>query len=108
MKPNSGRSFLRISNDCFAWLMWAPGTTFPSTAHGREAYAISRLIQDVGDEQSPTFHLEFRHPVATLDELDAGKLDTAMLDYTRVHQAYFDACRAHRDTTRYAFLHRHR
>ena len=49
------------------------------TAHAREAYAIRQLIQEVGEEQSPTFHLELRHPVATLDEL-AGKSERTLVE----------------------------
>ena len=67
------------------------------TAHGREAYAIRQLIQEIGEERSPTFHLEFRHPVATLDELESGQ-DPGTLAFTLVHRAFFDACRAHPDT----------
>jgi hypothetical protein len=70
------------------------------TAHAREAYAIRQLIDDVGEEQSPTFHLEFRHPVATLDELEGGAQNLGSFQYTRVHQAFFDACRAHLDTSK--------
>jgi hypothetical protein len=67
------------------------------TAHAREAYAIRRLIEEVGEEQSPTFHLEFRHPIATLDELESGQHNYGTLLYTRIHQAFFDACRAYPD-----------
>ena len=73
---------------------------FLPTAHGREAFALRRLIQEIGEERSPVFHLEFRHAVATLDELDSGQQDASVLFYTRVHQAYFNACRAYADTSR--------
>src|SRR5262249_3178703 len=73
---------------------------FLPTAHGREAYANRRLIQEVGEDRSPMFHLEFRHPIATLDELDAGEGELGTLMYTRVHQTFFEACRAYPDTAR--------
>ena len=73
------------------------------TAHGRDAYAARRLIEEIGEERAPTFHLEFRHAIATFDELETGRHDPAVLDYTRVHQAFFDACRAYPDTAKLRF-----
>ena len=70
------------------------------TAHGREVYAIRQLIEEIGEENSPTFHLELRHPVATPDELDSGCQDPGTLKYSRVHQAFFDACRSFPDSSR--------
>jgi hypothetical protein len=76
---------------------------FLPTAHAREAYAIRRLIEEIGEEQSPTFHLEFRHPISTLDELESGNANPGTLLYTRIHQAFFDACRAYADTSSMRF-----
>ena len=73
---------------------------FLPTAHGREAFAIRRLIHEIGEERSPMFHLEFRHPIATLEELDSGEHEQGVLWYTRIHQAFFDACRTYPATTR--------
>ena len=73
---------------------------FLPTAHGREAFAVRRLIEEIGEERSPMFHLELRHPIATLDELDSGEQEPVVLWYTRIHQAFFDACRAYPDTNR--------
>ncbi len=70
------------------------------TAHGRDAFAVRRLIQEIGEERSPTFHLEFRHAIATLDELEKEKQNPNLLYYTKVHQAFFDACRAYPDTAK--------
>jgi glycosyltransferase involved in cell wall biosynthesis len=70
------------------------------TAHGREAYAVRRLIEEIGEERAPTFHLEFRHAIATLEELETEKQDPAVLYYTRVHQAFFDACRGYPDSAK--------
>jgi glycosyltransferase involved in cell wall biosynthesis len=72
---------------------------FP-TAHAREAYAVRRLIQEIGEDRSPLFHLEFRHPIATLDEMDTGEQEPWIIRYTLIHQAFFDACRAYPTTTR--------
>ncbi|MFO0890111.1 MAG: hypothetical protein U0790_13355 [Isosphaeraceae bacterium] len=75
---------------------------FLPTAHGREAYAIRRLIHELGEEHAPTFHLEFRHAVA-LDEPDRRRQEPGVLRYTQVHEAYFDACRGYEDTGRMRF-----
>ncbi len=69
-------------------------------AHGREAYAIRRLIDEIGEVRSPMFHLVFRHPIATLDELEAGRAISGPIWYTRLNQTFFDVCRAFLDTTR--------
>ena len=71
---------------------------FLPTAHGREAFAIRRLIHEIGEDRSPTFHLEFRHAIATLDELDSETQDGFLLRSTRIYQGYFDASRAYPDT----------
>jgi glycosyltransferase involved in cell wall biosynthesis len=93
--------FLRDLDRMLCLAEVGPGDhVFFPTAHGREAYAIRRLIEEIGEDRSPVFHLEFRHPIATLDELDTGVQEPWMLRYTLIHQAFFDACRAYPATTR--------
>ena len=101
LKPIYGSLFLRDLDRLLCLADVGPNDhVYLPTAHAREAYAIRRLIQEVGEETAPTFHLDFRHPVATLDELHSTPSPPGALQYTRVHQAFFDACRAHPDTSR--------
>lgn len=70
------------------------------TAHGREALAVRRLVAELGEAASPTFHLVFRHSISTPAEVDAGTADKFHRDYTAVHRAYFDAVRGFSETPR--------
>jgi glycosyltransferase involved in cell wall biosynthesis len=70
------------------------------TAHGREALAVRQFIHELGEDRVPQFHLEFRHAVSTLEDLDQGNDDPFVLRYTRCHRAYFDAFRAYPETSR--------
>ena len=55
-RPNFGLSFSATSIACSASRIVGPGDhVFLPTAHGREAYAIRRLIQEIGEERSPCF-----------------------------------------------------
>ncbi len=69
---------------------------FP-TAYGRDALAVLALVQHVGAERLPTFHLEYRHTMLSPSELEREPSPVEAF-HTRTHRAYFDACRAYPET----------
>jgi glycosyltransferase involved in cell wall biosynthesis len=76
-----------------------------ATAHARDAVAVRQLIQDLGEERVPSFHLEYHHPLLALHapaeadgEEPPGGSEAWMPLYTRTYEAYFDAFRAYPDT----------
>ncbi|VTR93121.1 Uncharacterized protein OS=Cyanothece sp. CCY0110 GN=CY0110_11807 PE=4 SV=1: Glyco_trans_1_4 [Gemmata massiliana] len=69
---------------------------FP-TAYGRDALAVLALVQRVGAERLPTFHLEYRHTMLSPSELEREPSPVEAF-HTRTHRAYFDACRAYPET----------
>lgn len=74
---------------------------FP-TAYGRDAAAVCALVQRVGADRLPTFHLEYRHAILSPSELDR-ETDPFKAFHTRTHRAYFDACRAYPESPRVRF-----
>jgi glycosyltransferase involved in cell wall biosynthesis len=75
---------------------------FLPTAYGRDAAAVLALVQRVGADHLPTFHLEFRHAVLAPTELDRETCPFKAF-HTRTHRAYFDACRAHPESPKVRF-----
>ena len=75
--------------------------SFP-TAYGRDAAAILALVQRVGADRLPTFHLEFRHAMLSPAELETPACPFAAF-HTRTHRAYFDACRAYPECDKVRF-----
>jgi hypothetical protein len=75
---------------------------FLPTAYGRDAAAVLALVQRVGAERLPTFHLEFRHAALSPTELDRETCPFRAF-HTRTHRAYFDACRAHPESPKVRF-----
>ncbi|MCI0704800.1 MAG: glycosyltransferase [Planctomycetia bacterium] len=72
------------------------------TAHGRDAAAILALVHRVGAEHMPALHLEFRHALLSVAELEAPVCPFAAF-HTRTHRAYFDACRAYPESEKVHF-----
>jgi glycosyltransferase involved in cell wall biosynthesis len=72
------------------------------TAYGRDAAAVLALVQRVGAERLPTFHLEYRHAVLSPAELDR-ETNAFKAFHTRAHRAYFDACRAYPESPKVRF-----
>jgi glycosyltransferase involved in cell wall biosynthesis len=66
---------------------------FLPTAHGRELVAICQLLQDVGREHLPTFHLEFRHALTEW----AGIRPGAEHPFCTLHKVCFGTARQYRD-----------
>jgi glycosyltransferase involved in cell wall biosynthesis len=75
---------------------------FLPTAYGRDAAAIFSLVQRVGADRLPTFHLEYRHAVLSPAELDREQ-NAFKAFHTRTHRAYFDACRAYPESAKVRF-----
>jgi glycosyltransferase involved in cell wall biosynthesis len=73
------------------------------TAHGREALAVRRIIDELGEENAPEFHLVFRHALAEPGPARDIQEDPWVVSYTHTHRAFFDACRAYPDTRRWHF-----
>lgn len=71
-------------------------------AHGRDAAAITALVRRVGASRLPTFHLVFRHAVLSATELEREPCPQKAFS-TRIHRAYFDACRAHPESSTVRF-----
>jgi hypothetical protein len=67
---------------------------FLPTAHGRELAAVRRLVEEVGADHVPTFHLEFRHALdaENIDPINPHEADWLYV-YTALHRTYFDWCR---------------
>jgi|GEM_PF-3818203 len=63
-------------------------------AHGRDAVAITALVNRIGSERLPTFHLVFRHTVFSAAELECETCPRENFQ-ARIHRAYFDVCRAY-------------
>lgn len=74
---------------------------FP-TAYGRDAVAALALVQRVGPDRLPTFHLEYRHAMLSPRELERETCAFKAF-HTRTHRAYFDACRAYPECDKVRF-----
>jgi glycosyltransferase involved in cell wall biosynthesis len=72
------------------------------TAYGRDAAAILALVNRVGTDRVPTFHLEYLHPILSAAELERETCPFKAF-HTRTHRAYFDACRAYPESPRVQF-----
>jgi glycosyltransferase involved in cell wall biosynthesis len=72
------------------------------TAYGRDAAAILALVNRVGEDRVPTFHLEYLHPIHTPADLERERCAFKAF-HTRTHRAYFDACRAYPESPRVRF-----
>jgi glycosyltransferase involved in cell wall biosynthesis len=70
---------------------------FLPTAHGRELFAIRQMIEAIGPQHLPTFHLEFRH---ALDYSAAECPSDDEHPYTAYHRIYFDGYRHYGPTPR--------
>lgn len=57
---------------------------FMPTAHGRELLAVQRLVNVLGDDNAPLFHLEFRHT------LELSEAPAPPHPYTTCHRIYFE------------------